>query len=97
MPEAMNYANLSRQELERRLAAAERFCVVFGWTAAARDSDRDRAAHELWADWVRVSGHPLSPRANPDLDAMVPTLAAMREATISATLQRIHDEDVGNG
>lgn len=88
----MSYADLSREELEARLTAAERFCVVFGWTGVARDSDRDKAAHELWADWVRVSGHPLSPRANQELDALVPTLAAMREATVDADIARIHDD-----
>lgn len=86
------YDGLSRDELITRLTLAERACVMFGWTASRQKSDRDKALHELWSAWVDVV--PDTRRmAWPELsDAMVAELAAKRDATRAATLDRIRGD-----
>lgn len=77
---------------QRRALVAERVCVMVGWTPAS-DSDRGKALHELWAEWVtayEIAGGSIDPAAHPDLsDERIAELAARRDATRAATMQRI--------
>ena len=86
------YDDMTREQLEVRLAAAERVCVVFGWTAAT-NTEASKACHELWREWLRISGVPTGPRHNTELHDMVPVLAAMRDAQRAETLRRLPRED----
>lgn len=80
-------------DIRARLEAAERVCVMFGWTAARMDSDRDKALHELWAEWVSISGVSTSPEDHPDLsDDRIAELARRRDETRRRTLARIRAE-----
>jgi hypothetical protein len=49
------------EEIRERLEAAERVCLMFGWTASRRESDRDRALHMLWSRWHKEYGYELDP------------------------------------
>jgi len=72
-----------------RLAAAERVCVMFGWLGID-DSERGKAAHELWCDWLEISGVSTDPADHPDLsDERIRELAARRDATRDQTLRRL--------
>jgi hypothetical protein len=56
-------------DLEKRLAAAEAVCVMFGWSPARSQTDREKAAYTLWRRWVEIVGSgSLSPERHPDLD-----------------------------
>jgi hypothetical protein len=80
-------------ELVRRLAAAERVCVMFGW-APAQDysSDRVAALTELWMQWARIPGVDLSRTAHPELAAAEKPLAEQRRATRDAILRKLRGE-----
>jgi hypothetical protein len=81
-------------DLQRRLEAAERVCVLYGWTGGGSGSDREKALHELWSDWVDVSGVSLSQTDHPDLsDERIAELAQRRDATRAATLERMRARD----
>lgn len=87
---ARDYSHLSRGDLERRLDVAEDALTMVGWTAAAGDTPRDKALHELWARWTELPGVDTNPAANPHLsDELVTRLAARRDETRAATLQRL--------
>jgi hypothetical protein len=76
--------------LAERLQAAEDLCVMYAWSPSRHDSDRDKAAHELWLRWMDVSGNRCTTEENPHLtDELIAGLAAKRDATRNATLQRI--------
>lgn len=65
------YAKLSRAALEKRLAAAENVCLMYGWCPMlGRDAtDREKAANVLWARWLNVVGRDiLGPDAYPHLN-----------------------------
>ena len=56
------------EEIRERLEAAERVCVLFGWTASTGTGDRDKALHELWSEWVDLVGSASTgPDAHPEL------------------------------
>lgn len=64
-----DYGHLDREALERRLRLAENACVMFGWIAAADDSPRDKAAHQVWSLWawhVNRFGRYADPAAHPE-------------------------------
>lgn len=75
--------------IEERLLLAERVCLMFGWTRAHDETDREKALHELWLEWLeafRADGGNTFPPAHPDLsDARVAELAARRDATVERT------------
>jgi hypothetical protein len=79
------------RELRTRLKAAEDLCVMYSWSAARHETDREKAAHELWSRWVEIVGPTfLLPGAHPDLsDEMVAMLAAQRDETRARTLAKI--------
>jgi len=82
--------NDSKQATEvdiERLKAAEDVCVLFAWMPTA-DSERGKAAHELWRKWMDLSGNDCSAESNPHLtDELIAELAAKRDATRAATLE----------
>lgn len=81
------------EALRRRLAVAERVCVLFGWTAVHDASDRDKALHELWSEWDDLPDTDSSPAGNPDLtDELISQLARKRDETRARTLARIREE-----
>ena len=54
--------------IRERFEAAERLCVVFGWCASRRESERDLAANALWRRWVRLVPEGFTEvKAHPDL------------------------------
>lgn len=72
------YADLTREQLEERLAAAEEVCLMFGWSALHEDTDRDIAAYLLWSKWLDLAGDFADPRKHPHLsdEAIAPMVAA---------------------
>lgn len=84
------YRDLSREQLEARLKVAEDVCVLFGWTGARGDSERERAVSQMWMTWASMVGFEASDvTANRAINSMVPQLAAERSRIHSATLRRI--------
>jgi hypothetical protein len=80
------------EELRARLAAAERVCVLFGWTCAAGNSDRDKAVTQAWQEWHHAYGH-VAPQPGDD---EVMQLAARRDVIRNVTLMRLRkDRDDG--
>lgn len=74
-----------------RLAAAERACLMFGWTAVV-GSDRGKAAHELWVEWLEISGVSMDPREHPDLsDERITELAVRRDEKRAHALARLRE------
>ena len=75
-------------EPDKRLLAAELVCLMFGWTGID-DSPRGKATHELWREWVDISGVRLSPEDHPELsDERIAELARRRDETRARTLAR---------
>lgn len=82
-----------------RLEAAERVCVLFGWTGCGGGSDRGKALHELWAEWVAVVGTAFTDRsAHPELsDERIAELARRRDLTRRRTLDAIRTGEADAG
>jgi hypothetical protein len=77
------------EALKERLAAAERICVLTGWTPC-QDTQRGKALHELWADWADAYGADAEARHGDELsDEYIAALARKRDETRRATLARI--------
>jgi hypothetical protein len=74
-----------------RLRAAEDVVVMWAWSGTdtgAHASDRRKSTFELWLRW-REAGGDDSPERNAHLtDELVEELAAQRDATRKATLER---------
>lgn len=71
---------------QARLDAAERVCVLYGWCGVHDESERDKAAHELWSTWYNDFGRDAEKRHKKQLQAAIPELARNRDATHAATL-----------
>jgi hypothetical protein len=86
-------------QLMKRLEAAERVCVLFGWTAASSGTDLDKALHELWAEWVAVAGTAFAgPSAHPELSGeRIAELARRRDLTRQRTLDAIRAGEADGG
>jgi hypothetical protein len=83
-----------RRELagaRERLAAAETVCVLFGWTSAHDDTDREKALTMLWRRWSNLVGNAFtSPGAHPELsDEVIASLARERDAIRERTLAKL--------
>lgn len=97
------YEHLSRDALEARLKVAEDVCVLAGWStldfgaAQWSGSERADAAHQMWSIWCSMVGgtDALDPEKHAALDAMIPSLAAQRQAIRAETLRRIEASDFG--
>ena len=82
-------ANSQVETLRARLAAAEKVCVLLGWTTARNDTDQDKALHELWVEWMDLSGVSADPADHPELsDEHIARLARRRDETRARTLER---------
>lgn len=78
------------EALRARLEAAERVCVLYGWTAAGDGSTRSKALHELWVQWLDLSGVSLLQSDHPDLSSeRIAELASHRDETRARTLARM--------
>jgi hypothetical protein len=75
-----------RDELLRRLAAAEQVCVLYGWTGIRDDSDRTKATTQAWMQWQSQYG---VGRPTPAWNARVAELAAERDRIRAHTLNRL--------
>jgi hypothetical protein len=66
--------------LAERCRLAERSCVLTGWTAAPRGSQRADAAMHAWSEWANHVGEDFTgPSAHPELDGTeIARLAAAR-------------------
>lgn len=85
-----DYAGLTIAELLHRLRLAENVCVMTGWTAPSGDTDRDKAAHQVWSMWAHHVGRPFTdPAQHPQLDAAEAHLAAERDRIRQETLSRL--------
>ena len=82
------------EEIRERLEAAERVCVLYGWTSIGDDSERSKALHELWSEWVRLVGSAFAgPDAHPDLnDERITELARQRDEIRERALARIRKQ-----
>lgn len=82
------YENLSREQIERRLAAAEDVVVLWSWSAAL-DGERDKAAYMRWRDWL-LAGGSSEAKDNPHLtDKVIARLAAERDEIHRRTIASI--------
>lgn len=104
MTEGNRYSHLSRDALEARLKVAEDVCVLAGWSTLDFGDEREwsgveraDAAHQMWSIWCSMVGgsDALSPEAWPDVDAMIPTLAAQRRNIRGAMLAKIERLGLG--
>lgn len=85
----MEDAGAEIERLEARLRAAEDVCVLFGWMPSI-DSERGKAAFELWKRWADISGNDGTSQSNPHLsDEYIAELAAKRDATRAEMLAKI--------
>lgn len=79
-----------------RLRLAEQVCLMFGWTGVGGNTDRDKALHELWVEWLRAyeaAGGSTVPIDHPELsDARIEELARRRDEIVARTLARIRTE-----
>jgi hypothetical protein len=76
----------------RRLDMAERVALMHGWSAHCHDTDREKAAYEVWRDWHDEYGKDAGRRLKPELtDEYIEQLARKRDATRAATLQRMRE------
>lgn len=79
-------------EIRERLEAAERVCVLSGWTASNTTigSDIDKALYMLWRKWTMLPGVDPGPQAHPDLnDEVIASLARQRDDLRAETLERL--------
>ncbi|MGV2383713.1 MAG UNVERIFIED_CONTAM: hypothetical protein LOD86_00380 [Thermobifida fusca] len=91
-----------RKELDRRaeqVKRAEDVCVLLGWTANPMDTDRTKALHQLWSEWVRTKpdGY-MDPANHPDLsDEVIKRLAHKRDEIHARTLAAVRDDGTEAG
>lgn len=50
--------------IRERLEAAERVCLMVGWTASRRENEKDKALHMLWSRWHKEYGSELDPHGD---------------------------------
>ncbi len=83
------YDAMSHDQLVARLKVAEDALVLIGWTSIGHtDTERGKAAEQMWHIWAgMVRGEFTGPMMHPDLDAMVPQLAATRDRIRAQTLR----------
>jgi hypothetical protein len=56
MPDKSAYEETDRDELIKRLEAAERVCILYGYTESRYKTDREKAIYEWWLDWSEIVG-----------------------------------------
>lgn len=90
------YESMTHEQLVARLKVAEDTLVLIGWSSTKLGdpdlefSDRAKAAEQAWHMWAgMVEPALLEGLGRPDLDALIPTLAAARDRIRSETLAKI--------
>jgi hypothetical protein len=83
-------------EIQARLDAAERVCVLYAWCPPTdMDSDRNKALYMLWRAWSDLPGTDCRPAAHPGLtDAVITDLARQRDSIRAEALDRLFASDV---
>jgi len=82
------------ENLTARLEAAERVCLLFGWTSLGDDSDLSKALHETWGRWASVVGPAFTNRAAyPELSEVISDLARCRDITRENALAMLRGND----
>jgi hypothetical protein len=77
-------------EERTRLEAAERVCLLYGWSGIGGDSDRSKALREMWGEWADLPGVSLRPGDHPGLsDERIAELARRRDEIRARTLGRM--------
>ncbi len=77
--------------LRERLRAAEAVCVMYGISPARHETEREKAAYEVWLTWSELVG-PDATTAHPDLtDERITELARQRDTKRAETLARIKE------
>lgn len=91
MPDRIDYQDLSIDELQERLVAAETVCVLFGW-APMRGKEEDPLV-QAWIEWNDHVGEGYTaPSAHPDLnEKRIHDLTIRRRWIREQTLKRIRD------
>ena len=95
-----SYESMSREQAIARLKVAEDALVLIGWSSTKlgdpqlAGSERADAAEQMWGIWYSMVGYDVvGPHANPEIDAMVPGLAAQRREIRERTLRAIREAD----
>lgn len=88
------YADLHRDDLERRLALAEDVCRMYAWSPARSKTDREKATYILWTRWLDAAEPTaVSPHLYPHLsDEEVAVLARERDDVRRRTRARLDPE-----
>lgn len=75
--------------VEERLVAAEKVCLLFGWTGVKGNTVRDKATTQAWIEWARLYPKDYcDPPNHPDLnDEAIEALAAERDRIRAETLK----------
>lgn len=86
-------------EERARLEAAERVCLLFGWSPAhghGGGPDIEKATGQAWQEWAEIVGSDFTgPEAHPDLgEEAIKALARKRDGIREETLKRLPVEVV---
>jgi hypothetical protein len=85
--EAMSeYTDLTREQLETRLAAAEDVASLYGATASMARTDREKALYMLWRHWAHTFGD----QVQRITDERVEQLARERDRIREETMARLY-------
>jgi hypothetical protein len=69
---AEEIAQLDETQLRERLLAAERVCVLFGWSPSRRrEGPREEETYNEWSRWYEFGNNACDPRSNIDLNRQV--------------------------
>lgn len=88
------YDDLSREELETRLEAAEDVCLLYSWSPSQYDTDRGKATHEVWRVWRKLPGISVFERKSRNErwpESRIEQLARQRDKTRAETLRRLQE------
>lgn len=67
------------ERLKARLAAAEMACLAFGSMGGRMETDREKAAYELWREWAQLEPRPDLGSSGPLTDELIEKLARRRD------------------
>jgi hypothetical protein len=89
---AEEYADLSREQLASRLRLAEDVCLMYGWSVAHNETDREKATYMLWSKWRTEVGE-IDRADHPHLsDEAVERLARDRDEVHARVLAAVRSE-----
>lgn len=86
-----------RDDLIRRLAAAEKVCLTYAWSPIRSETVTEKATAELWLLWSQLVGSEfLKRQAHPELsEAALAELAREREERRAAFVQSVFGQARG--